>query len=142
MDRDTADVKKVTTTLKKIANPFQPSDELFSLTSGMKANQQITSDLLGAYEKGTCAMTEFIQHRIMSNEVPFYNTLSKLNLKTFSYLHKSWKVKVSGREINLKADRNLFAKMIVIAQALQISLRTVLKHCLGPIPWPLANADG
>jgi len=71
MDRDMEDVKKVTTTLKKIANPFQPSDDLFSLTSGMKANQQITSDLLGAYEKGTCAMTEFIQHRIMSNEVPF-----------------------------------------------------------------------
>ena len=142
MEKDTGDVKRVATAMKQLINPFQPSEELFSLTSGMTANQEVTTDLLQAYEKGSNAMQEFFQERLLSNEVSFYDTLSRLNLKTFTTMQKSKKVKVSGREVNLKADRNLFAKMIVIAQTCHISLKEVLKHCLGPIPWSLAHSDG
>ncbi len=32
--------------------------------------------------------------------------------------------------------------MIVVAQSRSLDLRNVLQHCLGPIPWPLAEVDG
>ncbi len=32
--------------------------------------------------------------------------------------------------------------MIVVAQSRSLDLPTVLQHCLGPIPWPLAEVDG
>ena len=42
----------------------------------------------------------------------------------------------------LKADRNLFGHMIVVAQSREIDMKQVLSHPLGPIPWALANGDG
>ena len=91
MEKDIDDVKKVATALKQLTNPFQPSEELFSLTSGMTANQQITTDLLQAYEKGSNAIQKFFQERLLSNKVSFYDTLSKLNLKTFATMQKTKK---------------------------------------------------
>lgn len=47
-----------------------------------------------------------------------------------------------GKEIILRADRDLFARMIFIAQGRELDMRDVLSHPLGPIPWALANGDG
>lgn len=49
---------------------------------------------------------------------------------------------MQGQQIILKADRNLFAHMIVIAQSREIPIKEVLAHPLGPLPWSLANSDG
>ena len=108
----------------------------------MTVDKQMTSDLLQAHEKGNNAMKRFMQERIITSTIPFHNTLQKMNLKTFSFMHKSEKLKVCGREVSLKIHRNLFAKMIVIAQAHHVSLKIVLKHSLGPVPWSSANPDG
>ena len=46
-----------------------------------------------------------------------------------------------GKEIVLKADRNLFGHIIVVAQTRKLEMKNVLSYPLGPIPWALANAD-
>jgi len=50
--------------------------------------------------------------------------------------------KVTPKEIVLKADRALFAQMIVIAEARQLSMKELFSHPLGPLPWSLAASDG
>ena len=50
--------------------------------------------------------------------------------------------KGTAKEFFLKPDRTLFAQMIVIAEARQLSMKEVLSHPLGPLPWSLAAPDG
>ena len=63
-------------------------------------------------------------------------------LKTWSDIGKTRKVRFSGREIVLKADRNLFAKMAIIGRKRQLDMKEVLSYPLGPLPMSLANPDG
>ena len=42
----------------------------------------------------------------------------------------------------LKSDNKLFGHMVLVALLRKLSMRDVLKHPLGPIPWSLANTDG
>ena len=64
-------------------------------------------------------------------------------MKTFSTL-KTKKVSRGGKgkELVLKAERNLFGQMILVAESRQLHMRDVLAHPLGPLPWALANPDG
>ena len=42
----------------------------------------------------------------------------------------------------LKAERNLFARLLVVTQTRDMDLQEVFKYSLGPLPWYLASADG
>ena len=66
----------------------------------------------------------------------FHDTLKKAKLKTFTDLNKKIKIKAS------KAERRLFAQMIVIAECRNLQMSEVLAHPLGPLPWTLVKPDG
>ncbi|KAJ8415586.1 hypothetical protein AAFF_G00425660 [Aldrovandia affinis] len=42
----------------------------------------------------------------------------------------------------MKADRKLFAHMVLVAESRHLQMSDVLSHSLGPLPWALANGDG
>ena len=46
------------------------------------------------------------------------------------------------KKIILKADKNLFSIMTIVAQSQQLDMKEVFSHPLGPIPWSLSTADG
>ena len=48
---------------------------------------------------------------------------------------------ISGNAAILKSDRSLFGRMIVIAQSLQLNMRAIFVHPLGPILWALATPE-
>ena len=75
------------------------------------------------------------------NPVDFFATMKKQKLKTLSDVYTK-KVTCKGKEIVLKADRNLLGHIIVVAQTRKLEMKKVLSYLLGPIPWALANADG
>ena len=69
--------------------------------------------------------------------------MKKAKLKTFTDLNKKIKVKASNNEeVVLKAEKRLFAQMIVIAECRNLQMSEVLARPLGPLPWTLANPDG
>ena len=68
--------------------------------------------------------------------------MKKLNLKTFSHIKKTKRSQAQSKDIALKADRNLFGHMIIVAQNREFHMSDVLAHPLGPLPWALANEDG
>ncbi|KAL9969089.1 hypothetical protein ACROYT_G021256 [Oculina patagonica] len=119
--------------------------ELVCLSTGKAATNEIENDLLQAKDIGEKAYKSFSAERLECHppKVKFHDTLTKAKLKTFSDLNKKMKVqKGTANEVILKADRALFAKMIVIAEKRELKMRDVLCHPLGPLPWALASADG
>lgn len=142
LSRDEEDVRKVESTLKTWINPFAESEsnEICHLASGATASEHLEQDLLTAHDRGKEALMLYIQKRLVSNEVGFYEAIPKLKLANFTSVAKA--VKISGTDISLKADRNLFARLLVIAQTRDMDLREVFKHSLGPLPWSLTSTDG
>ena len=83
MKRDEDDVKKVFEVISNGRNPFEPSEELLSLSSGYVASESMKADLLLAKEKGTTALTPFVEERLVTNSTGFFQTLPKLKLGSF-----------------------------------------------------------
>ena len=70
----------------------------------------------------------------------FCDRIKKENLKSFAHLGKKMNVRGgSPNEAILRADRRLFAQMIVIAETRKLSMSSVISHPLGPLPWSLAR---
>ena len=62
--------------------------------------------------------------------------------KTFSALKTKQSCTIEDKTKTLKADQDVFARLLVICGKCDVSLRAVLKYSLGPIPWFMATADG
>ena len=127
-------------------NPFLgQGQDLICLSTGKMATEDVAHDLLQAKDLGERAYRSFSKERLEANppKVKFHDTMSKTKLKTFSHMNKKVELrKGTTKEIVLKADRALFAQIIVIAEARQLSMKEVLSHPLGPLPWSLAAPDG
>ena len=142
MKRDEDDVKKVFEVISNWYNPFEPSEELLSLSSGYVASESMKADLLLAKEKGATALTAFVKERLVTNSTGFFQTLPKLKLGSFRDAQKKTSVTAGDRNFIIRADRNLFARLLVIGQSRQMDLKDLLSHELGPLPWSLASSDG
>ena len=86
-------------------SPFGPSESLVNLATKQVAEETVRHDLLEVKHKGTIVATEFVENQLITDSVEFYDTIRKLNLKTFSI----YIVKAANKEIVVKADRTLFA---------------------------------
>ena len=62
----------------------------------------------------------------------------------FSIVSQRKMIHSSGREVILKSDRSLFGRMVVMRQSrkLDMMMKEMLTHPLGPLPWALATPDG
>ena len=83
-----------------------------------------------------------MQERLVNGTVPFHGTLTLLKLKSFASIKKSSKVSVRDREIAIVADRNFFARLLVISQNRKMDLQYVLSFSLDPLPLALATPQG
>lgn len=142
LEKDEEAVIKVMETIRNWRNPFDSSEDLSSISSGCVASPSVRNDLLMAKEKGKAALKSFVDSRLTGRNKGYFDTLTKLKLGTFREQCKKTTVNKDGRNIAVKADRNLFARLLVIGQSRKIDLRDLLKHELGPIPWSLATTDG
>ena len=128
------------------SSPFKSrnaTEPLVNIASAVKATDSITDDLGTAENKGNAAFVSFVEKRLKSNEIDYlYAPLPKSNLQTFGNLVKSRTVKSTATALVVKADRGLFARMVVIAHHRQMNMQEVLTYQLGPLPWSLATADG
>ena len=142
--KDEADVQSLVNLMEVswIKNQFRSDqDSLVSLATAAMPPPEIAHDLMSASKVGEEAFEAFITRRLENNTVDFFATMKKQKLNTFSDVYTK-KVTCKRKEIVLKADRNLFGHIIVVAQTRKLEMTKVLSYPLGPIPWALANADG
>ena len=147
LQKDEADVLHALNVLHSWQNPFalsldEPDASIVNLSSGVAASEDVASDLLAAQCIGNTAFEEFVAQRLTSSSVSFFDVIHKLKLKTFRNMKRSKTVGQGDRAVVMSADRDLFARMLVICQSRQLDLRNVLTYCLGPLPLALATADG
>ena len=136
--RDEDDVTKITEVIEGWRNPFEASDELVVLSSGRVADENVKQDLLTAKEKGRLAFQTFVNERLVTNAKGFFDTFTKLKLGSFRDAQKKTSVKAGTKNIIIKADRNLFARLLVIGQSRKVDLRELLTLSLvhSPGHWP------
>ena len=116
---------------------------VYTTIIALQVPKEITTDLLKAEKIGLKCYHNFIEERLTEGATKKFNDPLKTNrLKTFSNMVKKKEVKIDGRSSILKADRSLFARIIVMAQTRDLPMLEVLSHPLGPLPWSLSTPDG
>ena len=141
--RDERDIKSLYNMLKETwKNPFELSSEtLCCISTGVVPSDEAIADMCEARDKGQSAYQQFVAERLEGRSKCFFSTISTLKLKSFQT--NKVKTKTStGKEIILKADKNLFSVMTIVAQSRRLGMREVFSHPLGPVPWSLSTADG
>ncbi|XP_028391978.1 uncharacterized protein LOC114516648 isoform X2 [Dendronephthya gigantea] len=144
--RHEKDVLGIVNTLQNMINPFETDNditEMIHLSSCLVATQEVKNDLLTTKQRGEECVTAFLRDRLLVQEPDIFSTIPKLKLKTFSSMTK--KVKVSsakGVEATLKNNRNLFARMLLLAQSRNVDMKEVLTYSLGPFPLSLSTGMG
>ncbi len=147
MARDEKDVKSLMSLLEgSWINPFKgEQQDLVGLFTGKLATPEVEKDLLQAEALGEKAYKTFSEDKLESDlpKMKFHDKMTKLKLKTFADLSKKMKIqRGTNKEVIIKADRALFARMIIIAGNRTLKMSDVLCNLFGPLPWAPASADG
>ena len=71
----------------------------------------------------------------------FHDKMTTLRLNTFSTISTNTS-RMKVQNLVLRADRNLFSQMILVAESRSVNMKDVLAHPLDPLLWAVANADG
>ena len=142
--RHEKDVQSIKTTLESMVNPYEPGrEEIVHLTSGLVATEEVRSDLLTAKDAIEKRLQTFIQEKLLVPEPDIFSKIPMLKLKTFTSLVKKVKVtSKNGTEATLKSNRNLFARMLLLAQSINIDMKEVLSFSLGPFPLSISTEQG
>ena len=141
--KDEADVVAIMDMLETSwVNPFSSEKlDIISISTAASAPDNVVYDILNAYAIGERQHAKLKEERLEASPpiVKFHDRIPKQNLKTVSDINKKKKVvRVSGKEIILRADKNLFGNMLIIAQGMKLDMKEVLSHPLGPISWTQA----
>jgi len=123
-------------------NPFVPNEDLVCISSGVVATKTVKEAMLTAGDQGETALQTFVNDRILSSKTDFFSPIKSLRLATFADHMKKSSTNKAGKNIILKSDRKLFARLLVVSQTRSIDLQEVLTYSLGNVSLPLANADG
>ena len=86
IDFDEKAVRRIYNTFSSWGSPFNNRESLIQICSGVEATSEVKKDLMEAYRKGESCMEEFTANRIVAENIPFYNVIKKLRLKTFKDL--------------------------------------------------------
>ena len=91
-------------------------------------------------------MTEaqtFIRERLHEEKKTFWHKVDLLQLKLFSSEDKETTItRTNESKATIKAEQNLFTKLLVVSQTRKINLQAILKYELSAVPLSLFFPDG
>ena len=142
--RDEKDVTSIMSTIDNMVNPFDNNfEKLVHIVSGLEASNEVEEATKTMWETGEAEFTSYVFENILSETPDIYKTMKKTNLKTFQNQSKKVTTKNSKNEmVAVKSTKDLFAKIVLLAQSRDVDMREVLKYSLRPYPSPLASYDG
>lgn len=151
VERDEADIQKLLKVITSgmMTDPFSLDEEedgalpLVNIATGVVMPSDTASHLLNSYNTGTTQMMEFVEQRLNTNKVKFFDAIPNLKIKTFASLAKKKMVKTADEKVlTVGADRDLFGRLVIAARSRDIDLRDVLSYELTTVPFSLAHPDG
>ena len=88
-------------------------------------------------------MNSFIEQRLKTNTVSFWDAIRNLKINTFSSMTKKTTIKSTNLKlVTLTEDRDLFGRLMIVANVRQVNVREILCYELSIAPYALAHTDG
>lgn len=105
---------------------FLSSDALVNFAKEVVLPDDVAATLVNSTKKGQNQMNNFIEERINSNTTSFWDSIWNNKVKTFSSVSTKVSVKATDEKLmTVNADRDLFRRLLVTANARQINLKEV-----------------
>ena len=127
------EVTNIIAAFKEFLNSFRIESNnhhlLFCLSYGKPASDEVSEDLLKYVNVGKKATETFIRTRLVEKSVKFHDTMKKLKLKTFeSMAAKCTLTTTQKKTIQVKAERNLLGRLLLISQEKAICLEKLFQY--------------
>lgn len=129
--------------IKESINPFRSSldkDLLFNISNGQAADDHVADFLLSVEKKGEELRNTFI-NECAEDKDRFDRSLKMNKMNKFTVLQSKKKVKISGKLVEVRLQRDLFGQLLVVALDKQLDIEKVLTYPLTPIPFSLGHLD-
>ena len=144
--RDEADVQKLLScyisSLMSDPSSSDAGEELLNFATGVVLPTDISDNFLSSTEKGQEQMVMFVDKRLNKCEVNVWDSLPNWKIKTFRSTTKKTRVRASNdRFVTVRADRDLFGRLLIASNARQIDLKEVLSYELSTVLFALAHQD-
>ena len=145
LERHERNIEKLTSTLRSFTNPFaEDSEDLFNLVTKAVMPDEVQDDLCSQSEIGRMMFDVFVAERIKTGKTNLWFPMKKRRLNTWKCFGKSIRVKSGEQVVELKEDRSLFARMLVVSKSRpDINLKeSIGKYEFSVVPRSLFAADG
>ena len=100
----------------------------------MECNAEIHFDMVHAELKGKEASADFVKSCIESNTVDLFDPTVKMKLKAFASMRVKKLCSLKELTLTLKADRDVFTRLLILCGKREIALKEVLSYSLCPNP--------
>ena len=127
--------------IKGWGDPFKKGETLIGLFSQIQAPKHAIKDMLNAGSIEKDQYLELIQKHIETNEIDFYAQIKQNKLHTFELAVNVRKVKVNGKEVAVRSDRDIFAPLLITQKTWVIQLHEVLQYEPTSVPLALSDPD-
>jgi len=146
---DNQKVQKLTETIRNFTNPFSDEsssgdNDLYNLVTKVVMSKEIKDDLCQQSEIGRTLFIQFVEERVRSGKVNLWSRMKKRKLLTWKDSSKVVKVKTKNETVELKEDRNLFARLMMVCQSQRdVDIKdAVSTYEFSVVPRSLFAADG
>ena len=143
MMRDENNVQKLEEQIKRF-NPFnREGEELVYISTNEVAGNNIREDLLTATQRGREQLAGLLEKCLLPDATQsIHDPIIKNKSKTLESLNLVEVSTTTGRSRTIKADRDLFRRLLSAASSgRQIDLKALLQHELSPVPLAIATTD-
>ena len=118
LSREDKNVKALMDTIETFTNPFaEESLDLFNLVTKVVMPDKVKEDLCNQTAIGQTLFDTFVKERIQSEKVNIWSTMKKQKLCTWKSNAKKVKVSTKEKMIELREDRSLFARMMMVCRS-------------------------
>ena len=143
-------IHQLTQTIKSYTDPFSLGDnagsntDLYNLITKKAVCEKTKKDLVQQSEMGQKLFSSFVEDRVKSGKINLWAVMKKRKLQTWKSNGKVIKVKKEERVLELKEDRSLFARLMMVCNS---RLDIDIKEAIGlyeftVVPRSLVTSDG
>ena len=130
-------------TVSSMINPFDAEEEkLVCLASGFVVQEDVADKLLEAEKHGEEQFVKFARDNLLSTEPNIFAKLTRNNVVGLLSNKRMLVNDSKGKQINLMLNRDLFARLLLIAKTREVDIEVVLSYSLGTHPLSLATTSG
>jgi len=120
------------------------NEDLSNIITKVVMPAQIQKDVCSRDDIGQQEYARFVQERINTNEVSVWARMKKVQLKMWKSARKSVKHKLDDQVVEIKDNRSLFARMLIVARSRpEINLQECIgQHEFTSLPRALFKVSG